>query len=152
MARPARIGRRLVAASPAHDAPLGRIALRAFHLSRRGWHLGDAALLGLLDPAEGRVRERWAVRRREFEAVQEHLNPAGAVAAIQDRRRFARECARLGLRAIPVLAALERGADPLATGRDRAARLRPAQFVVKPISGQRGIGVPAAQPHARRRR
>jgi hypothetical protein len=54
------------------------VALRAARLARRGWDLGEAASLGLLDPRGGPARERWAVRRAELAALQERLCPAGA--------------------------------------------------------------------------
>jgi len=143
-ARPLRVFRRLEDAARAHQAPLPRVALRAFRLTRRGWHMGDLALLGLLDPHDGPARERWAVRRGEFERLQESLNPAEAVPLVQDKLLFAEACLERGLPTAPVLRVLERSPDPSATAREWALALErhaPGEFVVKPISGQRGIGV-----------
>ena len=143
-ARPLRVLRRLEGAARAHHAPLARVALRAFRLTRRGWHMGDLALLGLLDPHGGPARERWAVRRGEFERLQESLNPGEAVPLVQDKLIFAEACLERDLPTVPVLWVLERSSDPSATARAWALGLErhaPEEFVVKPISGQRGIGV-----------
>ena len=113
-------------------------------MTRRGWHMGDLALLGLLDPRQGPARERWAVRRGEFERLQEVLNPADAVPLVQDKRLFEEACRERGLPTPPVLAVLERGADRDATVRAWWRALvnhSPPELVIKPVSGQRGIGV-----------
>ena len=139
-----RIARRLNGAAHAHHAPLPRVALRAWRMTRRGWHMGDLALLGLLDPAEGPARERWAVRRGEFERLQELLNPPGDVPLVQDKRLFERACRERGLPTPEVLAVLARDRDPEATVRRWWRELvdsAPADLVIKPVSGQRGIGV-----------
>ncbi len=139
-----RIARRLTGAARAHHAPVPRVALRAWRMTRRGWHMGDLALLGLLDPRQGPARERWAVRRGEFERLQEVLNPADAVPLVQDKRIFEEACRERGLPTPPVLAVLERAADREATVRAWWRALvnhSPPELVIKPVSGQRGIGV-----------
>ncbi len=139
-----RIARRLRGAARAHRAPLPRVALRAWRLTRRGWHMGDLALLGLLDPVAGPDRERWAVRRGEFERLQELLNPPGDVPLVQDKRLFEAACRERGLPTPAVLAVLERADDPETTARRWWRTLvdhAPEDLVIKPISGQRGIGV-----------
>lgn len=139
-----RIARRLRGASRAHHAPLSRVALRAWRLTRRGWHMGDLALLGLLDPVGGPERERWAVRRGEFERLQELLNPPGDVPLVQDKRLFEEACRERGLPTPEVIAVLERAGDPETTVRRWWRALvdhAPEDLVIKPISGQRGIGV-----------
>jgi hypothetical protein len=110
--RALRVLRRIRGAARAHRAPFARVALRALRLTRRGWHMGDLALLGLLDPRGGPARERWAVRRGELEELQERLNPAAAVDLIQDKLAFARTCHERGLPTPPALAVLTRDPDP----------------------------------------
>lgn len=142
--RSLRILRRLQGAARAHQAPLPRVALRAWRMTRRGWHMGDLALLGLLDPVEGPERERWAVRRGEFERLQEVLNPAAAVPLVQDKHVFEETCRDRGLPTPAIDAVLERGDDRDATVRTWARSLEEharADLAVKPVSGQRGIGV-----------
>ena len=142
--RSLRILRRLQGASRAHHAPLPRVALRAWTMTRRGWHMGDLALLGLLDPVHGPERERWAVRRGEFERLQEVLDPVEAVPSVQDKQLFEELCRERDLPTPEVNAVLERGPDPDATARIWARALEdhaPDDLVVKPVSGQRGIGV-----------
>ena len=142
--RSLRILRRLQGAARAHHAPLPRVALRAWRMTRRGWHMGDLALLGLLDPVRGPERERWAVRRGEFERLQEVLNPASAVPLVQDKQVFEAACRDRGLPTPEIDAVLERGDDREATVRAWARALEDharADLVVKPVSGQRGIGV-----------
>lgn len=158
MSRALRVLRRIRGAARAHRAPSAWVALRALRLTRRGWHMGDLALLGLLDPRCGPARERWAVRRRDIEVLLERLNPAGALELVQDKLVFADACRERGLPTPPALAVLARGPDPSATVAAWAEALErhaPAEFVVKPVSGQRGIGVRilqrraggAAEPH-----
>jgi Sugar-transfer associated ATP-grasp len=139
-----RIARRLDGAARAHHAPLPRVALRAWRMTRRGWHMGDLALLGLLDPDEGPARERWAVRRGEFERLQELLNPPGDVPLVQDKRLFEQTCRERDLPTPAVLAVLSRGGDRETTVRRWWRSLVdncPVDLVIKPVSGQRGIGV-----------
>ena len=139
-----RIARRIEGASKAHHAPVHRVALRAWRMTRRGWHMGDLALLGLLDPDQGPAREGWAVRRGEFERLQERLNDPADVPLVQDKRLFALACREQGLPTPEVLASLERDADPETTVRRWWRELvdhSPEDLVIKPISGQRGIGV-----------
>ena len=142
--RSLRILHRLRGASRAHHAPLPRVALRAWTMTRRGWHMGDLALLGLLDPVHGPERERWAVRRGEFERLQEVLDPIAAVPSVQDKQLFEELCRGRDLPTPEVNAVLERSPDPEATTRAWARALEdhaPDDLVVKPASGQRGIGV-----------
>ncbi len=142
--RATRIAAELRAAARAHRAPLHRVAFRAARLQRRGWRLGDMAALGLLDPREGPAVERWAVRPGDLTHLQEVLNPPEAVPNAEDKRLFAAVCARAGLVTPPVLANLERTggrAETTAAWADALARRMPAEAVVKPAEGHRGIGV-----------
>lgn len=142
--RVARVARRIRAAARAHDSSVPRVALRTWRMTRQGWYIGDLALLGLLDPRLGPERERWAVRRAEFERLQELLNPSDAVPLVEDKERFARSCADLGLPTPAVAAVLRRSSDRETTARDWSRQMQEravGDFVVKPISGQRGIGV-----------
>ncbi len=152
MSRPLRVLRRVRGAARAHGAPVTLVGLRALRLVRRGWYLGDLALLGLLDPYDGPARERWAVRRRDLEELLERLNPAGATDLVQDKLYFARACADREIPTPPVVAVLTRTPDRAATIATWAAALErdaPEQFVVKPVSGQRGIGVRVLERRAR---
>jgi hypothetical protein len=148
--RPLRIAARLRGAAHAHDAPLHRVTLRAVGLSRRGWWLGDAALLGLLDPVGGPAREAVAVPRRQWDALQTALNPPAAAERVQDKLAFAAACAHAGIPAPQPLAVLRRGpGDPGATAAAWAAGLaavRAPAFVVKPAVGQRADGVRVLRP------
>ncbi len=144
MARPPRIARVLRGAAAAHHAPLRRVVPRAAALRRRGWYLGDAAALGLLDPLHGPALERVAVPPGELTRLQEILNPPQAVASAEDKRLSAQICARAGLPVPAQAAVLERGAGRAATVRAWAAELEraaPAEAVVKPAEGHRGLGV-----------
>lgn len=139
-----REARWIAGAARAHRAPLPAVAARASRLRRQGWHVGDLALLGLLDPRQGPARERWAVRRGEVLALQEALNPAWAVPETLDKRRFAAACARRGIATPPLAAVLERsgGRRPTAAAWARAlAERAPAEAVVKPASAELGAGV-----------
>lgn len=141
---PLRTTRWLVGASRAHGAPLPRVALRAARLHRRGWHVGDLAMLGLLDPVEGPERERWAVRRSEFLDLQRALNPPAAVRATEDKRTFTAICREQGIPTPRLLAVLERRAGPGASADEWASILRraaPDELVVKPNEGQLAEGV-----------
>ncbi|HEX2502748.1 MAG TPA: sugar-transfer associated ATP-grasp domain-containing protein [Miltoncostaeaceae bacterium] len=142
--RVARVARRLNAAAARYDAPVGRVALRALRLRAHGWRLGDMAAAGLLDPHVKPGHKPWAVVPRQLERLQEAINPPEYVPLCEDKRLFADACRRFGL-PTPVLAAtLERSPDPGGTARDWAALLAeraPAEFVVKPVDGHRGIGV-----------
>jgi Sugar-transfer associated ATP-grasp len=144
MARPVRVARRLRAGAAAHDAPLHRVGLRAVHLRRHRWLLGDAAALGLLDPLRGPGLERAAVRPGELTRLQEILNPAEAVASAEDKRRSAEIFARAGLPTPAQATVLERRADRAMTVRawaDALERTAPQEAVVKPVEGHRGLGV-----------
>jgi hypothetical protein len=144
VSRALRVLRRIRGAARAHGAFTPLVALRAVRLVRRGWYMGDLALLGLLDPRSGPARERWAVRRRDIEELLERLNPSGAVDLVQDKLAFATACGERGLPTPPVLAALARSPDRAATVAAWAGALErgaPEEFVVKPVRGQRGIGV-----------
>ena len=144
--RPRRVVARLRDAARAYDVSLARTATRAARLRAHGWRLGDMAYLGLLDPERGRDVERWAVRPGEFTALQERLNPASAVASVEDKRLFAVMCARRGLPTPPIVADLRRSSDRHWTVRDWAdtlSRDAPAEFFVKPSEGTRGLGVRA---------
>jgi hypothetical protein len=142
--RVARVARRLSAAAARYDAPVGRVALRALRLRARGWRLGDMAAAGLLDPRGKPSSKPWAVVPRHLERLQEAINPLEAVPLCEDKRRFDEACRRFGLPTPALAATLERAPDPGATARDWAALLAecaPAEFVVKPVDGHRGIGV-----------
>ena len=139
-----RIARGLRAAAAAHDAPTRRVAMRAAHLWRRGWLLGDAAAIGLLDPLHGAALERVAVRPGDLTRLQEMLNPPEAVASAEDKRLSAAICARTGLPTPAQAAVLERRGSRAATVRAWAVALErdaPPDAVVKPAEGHRGIGV-----------
>lgn len=142
--RAARVARELHAASVAHGAPVHRVAGRAIGLRLRGWRLGDAAYMGLLDPVRGPALERVATRPGALTRLQEELNPAVAVPSAEDKRLFAAICAREGLPAPPLAAVLERRPGRAETVRSWAALLRrdaPDEAVVKPAEGHRGVGV-----------
>jgi Sugar-transfer associated ATP-grasp len=143
--RPLRIAGRLAAAARHHGAPLPRVAVHAFRQTRRGWRLGEMAMLGLLDPDRGPDAAPWAVRAAEFERLQEALNPPEHVPVCEDKRRFADFCERAGLPSPRLLAVLERGEDPAATvldwSRVLAAEGARRDIVVKPADGHRGVGV-----------
>jgi hypothetical protein len=142
--RVARIARRLNAAAERYDAPVGRVALRAARLRARGWRLGDMAAAGLLDPRARPSSKPWAVVPRHLERLQEAINPPEAVPLCEDKRRFDDACRRFGLPTPALAATLERAPDAGETARDWAALLAeraPAEFVVKPVDGHRGIGV-----------
>ncbi len=142
--RVARVARRLNAAAERYDAPVGRVALRALRLRARGWRLGDMAAAGLLDPRAKPSSKPWAVVPRHLERLQEAINPPEAVPLCEDKRRFDEACRRFGLPTPALAATLERAPDAGATARDWAALLAertPAEFVVKPVDGHRGIGV-----------
>ena len=142
--RSRRIVRRLRDAAKAHDAPAWRVALRAARLRREGWRLGEASVLGLLDPRADPSELDWVVRGAELEDLQVALNPAEAVPLAEDKRRFAEVCARHGLPAADQLAVLEREDEPDATARRWASTLEreaPEGLVIKPVDGHRGLGV-----------
>jgi hypothetical protein len=143
--RPVRIVGRLAAAARHHGAPLPRVAVHAFRQTRRGWRLGEMAMLGLLDPDRGPDAAPWAVRAAEFERLQEALNPPEHVPVCEDKRRFADFCERAGLPSPRLLAVLERGEDEAATvlewGRILAYEGARRDIVVKPADGHRGVGV-----------
>jgi hypothetical protein len=145
VARPLRIAGRLAAAGRHHGAPFHRVAGHAFRQTRRGWRLGELAMLGLLDPDRGPDRAPWAVRAAEIERLQEALNPPEHVPVCEDKRRFAEFCARAGVPAPRHLAVLERDEDPAATvlgwSRVLAAEGARHDIVVKPVDGHRGVGV-----------
>ncbi len=142
--RVARVAQRLNAAAARYDAPVGRVALRALRLRARGWRLGDMAAVGLLDPQAKPAHKPWAVVPRHLERLQEAINPPEAVPLCEDKRLFDDACRRFGLPTPALAATLERSPDPVATAREWAALLAeraPAEFVVKPVDGHRGIGV-----------
>jgi hypothetical protein len=143
--RPLRVAGRLAAASRHHGAPLPRVATHAYRQTRRGWRLGELAMLGLLDPDRGPDRAPWAVRAAEIERLQEALNPPEHVPVCEDKRRFADFCARAGLPGPRRLAVLERDAEPAATvlewSRILAEEGARRDIVVKPAGGHRGVGV-----------
>jgi hypothetical protein len=142
--RAAGIARELRAASAAYRSPLYRVVGRAAHLWRRGWYLGDAAYMGLLDPVHGPALERVAACPSDLTRLQERLNPPAAVPTAEDKRLFAEICAREGLPAPALAAVLERHAGRAETVRAWAAILHrdaPEEAVVKPAEGHRGIGV-----------
>ncbi len=142
--RAARVARRLSDAAAFYDAPVGLVALRALRLRTRGWHLGDMAAAGLLDPRQSPAQKPWAVVPRHLERLQEALNPPEAVPLCEDKRLFAAACERFGLPTPPLAATLERSPDAGATAAAWARLLgdrAPAEFVVKPVDGHRGIGV-----------
>lgn len=143
-ARAIGIAREIRAAAAAHRAPPHRVAARALHLWRRGWHLGDASYMGLLDPLHGPALERVAVCPGDLTRLQEALNPPEAVPSAEDKRLYARICAREGLPAPALAAVLERRSGRAETVRSWAAILQrdaPDEAVVKPAEGHRGIGV-----------
>jgi hypothetical protein len=134
----------LRAAARAHEAPLPRTIAHAAGLRRRGWRLGELAMLGLLDPGTDPDDAPWALRGAELEALQEALNPPEAIPLAEDKVRFAEVCREHGLPAPPLVAVLERGADREATAREWAGRLEriaPQELVVKPAAGHRGLSV-----------
>jgi len=143
--RPLRVAGRLVGAARHHGAPLPRVATHAFRQTRRGWRLGELAMLGLLDPDRGPDAAPWAVRAAEIERLQEALNPPEHVPVCEDKRRFADFCARAGLPTPRRLAVLERDAEPAATvlewSRILAEEGARRDIVVKPVDGHRGVGV-----------
>jgi hypothetical protein len=135
---------RLTAAARRYDAPLARVALRALRLRLGGWRLDGMAATGLLDPRTSPSRTPWAVVPREYERLQEALNPPEAVPLCEDKRLFADACRRFGLPTPSLAATLERSPDRAATARAWAALLAeraPDELVVKPVDGHRGIGV-----------
>lgn len=141
-ARPRRLVGGLREAARAHDASTVRVALRAGRMRLGGWRMADLAALGLLDPAAPAAS--WAVRPAELTAYQDALNPLEAVPRVEDKRLFARICARNGIPAPPTVAELRRSSDRPWTVRDWAdtlAREAPEAFVVRPASGPRGEGV-----------
>jgi len=140
----ARIVRRLRRAGDAYGASPARVAIRAAGLRRRGWRLGEAMTLGLLDPRAELASFDWAIRSAELEALQEALNPAGAADRAEDKRNLPRVCARHDLPCAVQIAVLERQDDAAATRAAWAAALvqAPARsVVVKPFDGHRGLGV-----------
>jgi hypothetical protein len=145
--RPRRVVSGLRAGARAYDTSLPRVALRAGRLRARGWRFGEMSHLGLLDPAAAGDAERWAVRPGEFTSLQERLNPADAVATVEDKRLFAEICAQRGLPTPAIVADLRRSSDRHWTVHDWAetlARDAPPEFFVKPAAGTRGDGVRAA--------
>ena len=127
-----------------YDVPVGRVVLRALRLWLRGWRLGDMAATGLLDPRESPTAKPWAVVPRDFERLQESLNPPEAVPLCEDKRLFEEACRRFGLPTPELAAILERSVDASDTASSWAALLAersPAELVVKPVDGHRGIGV-----------
>jgi hypothetical protein len=143
--RPLRVAGRLAAASRHHGAPLPRVATHAYRQTRRGWRLGELAMLGLLDPDRGPDTAPWAVRAAELERLQEALNPPEHVPVCEDKRRFADFCARAGLPAAHGLAVLDRDTDDATTVLEWARILAEQgarhDIVVKPATGHRGVGV-----------
>jgi hypothetical protein len=120
------------------------VALRAARLRRSGWRLGEAAVMGLLDPRADLASFAWATRAAELERLQEALNPADAVDLAEDKRRFGEVCDRHGLPAARQVAVLERRRDAEETAVAWAAtldRAAPDGLVVKPVDGHRGLGV-----------
>ncbi len=117
--------------------------------------MADASLMGLLDPVHGPALERVAVRPGELTRLQEVLNPPEAVPNAEDKRIYARICAREGLPAPELVAVLERRGDRAETVRSWAAILQrdaPEEAVVKPAEGHRGIGVRVLRRGSGRRR
>ena len=142
-ARPRRLVGGLREAARAHDTSTARVALRAGRMRLGGWRMADLAALGLLDPSAPAAAS-WAVRPAELTAYQDRLNPLEAVPRVEDKRLFARICARNGIPAPPIVAELRRSSDRPWTVRDWAdtlAREAPEAFVVRPGSAPRGQGV-----------
>jgi hypothetical protein len=142
--RPSRIARRLRDAARAYEVPAWRVALRAARLRRSGWRLGEAAVMGMLDPGAELASFGWATRGAELERLQEALNPAGAADLAEDKRRFGELCERHDLVAARQMAVLERLGGAEETAAAWAAALdgaAPDGLVVKPVDGHRGLGV-----------
>jgi Sugar-transfer associated ATP-grasp len=149
-ARVARVVRTIRAAASAYDArlvPTGRRALRV--VRRDGFHLDEAATLGILDPRMPSQDLELVASRRRLRPLQYRLNPDDSASLTEDKAVFHRACELLGL-PVPRLLGLFYGdatgwgsGGLVLTSRDEWVgfidRALPADFVLKPTHGHLGL-------------
>jgi hypothetical protein len=149
-ARVVRVVRTIRAAASAYDArviPTGRRALRV--VRRDGFHLDEAATLGILDPGTPVEDLELVASRRRLRPLQYRLNPDDSTSLTEDKAVFHRACELLGL-PVPRLLGLFYGdatgwgeGGVVLTSRDEwvdfIGRVLPADFVLKPTHGHLGL-------------
>jgi putative polysaccharide biosynthesis protein len=148
-----RLTRRLSAAASRSGLSRLAIAVRLIDVWRRtGIRPGEAASLGLGDPAISAESLSGCFSKRELLELQNALNPAELICLTEDKSLFYPFCQGLGIPVPATLAIVSRaggwaGAGGAVTAREawvrHFAEALPSTFITKPARGVYGVGFTA---------